>query len=129
MAGLEDIPKKQFFTTPEDYFDKLPGKIQSRISTAKKGAERKLVLMYALRYALPLVVIAGLIFFYNSSPSDAETILASVDTEELINYLQESGMTTEEVLDNVKFSPEELEAIENEVYDFSFDDIHGSDID
>jgi hypothetical protein len=123
MAKLEDIPKKDFFTVPDDYFDKLPAKIQSRIAKTKVRNERTFVFRYALRYALPVLVLAGVIFYYSSSKPDVETILASVDTEELIDYLQESGMTTEEMLENVEFSAEELEAIENEVYDVSLSDI------
>jgi hypothetical protein len=117
MANLDDIPKKTFFTTPENYFDKLPGRIQSRITEADTGARRNRVVTYALQYALPIIVVFALVLFYRSSNPDAETILATVDTEELIIYLQESGMTTEELLDNVEFTQEELEAIENEIYD------------
>jgi hypothetical protein len=69
-----------------------------------------------VKYALPIVLAIALVLFYRSSNPNAETILATVETEELILYLQESGMTTEELLDNVEFTADELEAIENEIY-------------
>lgn len=122
MAKLDDIPKKTFFTTPENYFDRLPAKIQSRITQAEAGTRRNHILAYGLQYALPIVLVVALVVFYRSSNPDAETILATVDTEELIIYLQESGISTEELLDNVEFTPEDLEAIENEIYD---PDLHG----
>lgn len=123
MAGLDNIPKKEFFTTPEGYFDQLPAKIQSRISGAEKSKGGDLVLRYSVRFALPLMVVMAVVIFYNSGDSDVETILASIETEELIQYLQESDMTTEDVLDNVEFSSEDLEAIENEVYDAGLPEI------
>src|SRR5690349_896359 len=114
MARLDDIPKKKFFTTPEDYFEKLPSRIQSRISESEAGSRRDRVVVYSVKYALPIVLAIALVLFYRSSNPNAETILATVETEELILYLQESGMTTEELLDNVEFTADELEAIENE---------------
>ena len=119
MAGLEDKPKK-FFTTPEDYFEKLSAKIQTRISEMEARRDRKFVFRYALRYAVPVLAVAAGILYYNSVEPDVETILASVETEVLIDYLQEAGMTTDEVLENIEFTDEELDAIENEVYEISF---------
>ncbi len=130
MARLEDIPKKQFFTTPEDYFDDLPGKIQARISQKQSVQTQRPLVRYALRYALPLVVIAASILYYNLTREvNPESILASVETEDIILYLQESGMTTEEVLESVEFTSQELDALEDEVYDMHFLDIEGEDID
>ena len=119
MAKLDDIPKKDFYTTPPDYFENLPAAIQSRIQ--KGPAARSFpVVKYSLQYALPLLLIIAAMFFYRSSTPDAETILASVDTEELIAYLQDAGVTTEDVLENIEFSTEDLQAIEDEIYENSF---------
>ena len=123
MAKLDDIPKKTFYTTPESYFDKLPAKIQSRITQAEGGTRRNGILAFGLKYALPIALVVALVLFYRSSNPDAERILATVDTEEIIIYLQESGISTEELLDNVEFTPEDLEAIENEIYDQDFPDV------
>lgn len=119
MAKLDDIPKKDFFTTPPDYFENLPAAIQSRV---RKGPEAREfpVVKYSLQYALPLLLIIAAMFFYRSSTPDAETILASVDTEELIAYLQDAGVTTDDVLESIEFSTEDLQAIEDEIYENSF---------
>lgn len=123
MARLEDIPKKQFFTTPEDYFEDLPGKIQARVTAERPISKKQPFLRYALQYALPLVIIIASIVYYNLRPStNPENILASVETEDIILYLQESGMTTDEVLESIDFTSGDLEALENEVYDIPFSD-------
>jgi len=75
---------------------------------------------YSLQYALPLILIIAVVFFYQRSATDAETILASVDTEELIAYLQDIGLTTDEVLESFEFTTEDLQAIEDEIYEDSF---------
>lgn len=130
MGKLEYIPKKQVFNVPENYFDKLPAQIQSRISTGKTDQEIKPVYRYALRYALPLLLVFVIgIFFYKNSPGpDAESILTSVQTSDLVNYLNESELSTEDLLENVDFSRAELEAIENEVYDLDLKDFNLDDI-
>lgn len=123
MGKLEDIPKKQFFKVPDGYFDKLPTQIQSRISNPGTVSGMQPVFRYALQYALPLVVVAAILFYNYSPRPDAESMLVSVETTDLIQYLQESDMTTEDLLDQIDFSGDELEAIENEVYDMDIMDI------
>lgn len=119
MARLDDIPKKEFFTTPPGYFEKLPAAIQSR---TQRAPERRSfpVVKYSLQYALPLILILAALFFYRRTATDAETILASVDTEALIAYLQDTGLTTDDVLESFEFSTEDIQAIEDEIYDDSF---------
>lgn len=117
MGRLENIPKEQIFNVPADYFDKtLPAAIQSRIATHSSEPARKPAFQVALRYALPLVLVVAVLFYYLQPRTDAESILASVETDDLIMYLQESGMTTEDLLEHVALSDEDLEAIENEIY-------------
>lgn len=123
MSKLGDIPKKKFFIVPEAYFDKLPARIQARIEASKPvpTIHYKPVLRYALMYALPLLVIAITVFFSTRSRPNAETMLASVGTAALIQYLQESEITTEEMLESVDLGADELEALENEVYELSLE--------
>ncbi len=122
MSNLEDIPKKSIFNVPENYFEKLPARVQSRISEDRIHPHRKHVWEYALQYALPLLVVAVIVVYYCYPKPDAETILASVETADLIQYLQqEENLTMEDVVDNVEFKPEDVEAIENEIYDLQVD--------
>jgi hypothetical protein len=117
MGKLEDIPKKQIFNTPEHYFDKLPSQIQSRVVAGKRDTGARPFFRYALQYALPLVFIAVIVYFYIRPAPDAVSILATVDTEDIIDYLHDSPLTTEDLLEDVEFNSADLEAIENEVYD------------
>lgn len=121
MVRLDDIPKKEFFKAPDGYFDGLPSRIQSRI--VEKPRTGPVVAKFAFRYALPVVLVAAGWLFYRTGHPDAEAILASVETEELIGYLQDTGMTTEEMLEDIELTPEEVDALENEVYDLTFEDM------
>jgi hypothetical protein len=129
MGKLEDIPKKQFFKVPDGYFEKLPAQIQSRIATVKEDTRNNPVFRYGLQYALPILLVAAVLFYYSSAAPDPESILASVETADLINYLQEAGVTTEDVLDNIDFSAQELDAIENAVYELNFQNMDDQTLD
>lgn len=114
MSRLDDIPKKNFFQVPEDYFQRLPSEIQMRVASRRRSPVRIIM----LRYALPVVLLAAaVVFFYRpGTGTNAEAILASVDPVELIEYLHDTGMSTDEILENVELTPEELDALEDEVY-------------
>jgi hypothetical protein len=118
MKNLEDIPKKHPFNVPDGYFDRLPGIIQSRIAEKSAQPQPTPYLRYALQYAIPMVLIAiAAIFYFTPEPArDVDTILASVSTEELVAYLEESDISTDELLETVEFDTESVEAIEAESY-------------
>lgn len=118
MKKLDDIPKKNIYEVPEGYFDKLPTVIQSRI--AQQDGGRSPFFSFSLRFALPalaLVIIVG-VWLLNSSEDDvnAEQLLASVDTSELVAYLEESDITTDELLETVSLNQDDVSAIESNVY-------------
>lgn len=126
MKKLDEIPKKNIYTVPEGYFDELPGIIQSRVSAKSKAGTRP-YFSFALRYALPAVVlILGAIFWINNRPDvlpqSAEEILATIDTESLVTYLEESEITTDDLLETVDFTQSDVTEIENSIYDFNLQD-------
>ena len=120
MKKLEEIPKKTIFEVPEGYFDKLPGIIQSRIAEKSPVREQASYFTLTMRYALPaIVLIAASIFvyqtYYNSQLSDAEEILASVDSQDLVDYLDEDEVSIEDILEDVgadEINPDELNTME-----------------
>jgi hypothetical protein len=117
---LENIPKKQVFDVPEGYFDELSQKIQNRISAQKPEARKSFVLQYRLQYVVPVIIlaVAGAVWFSNvSKAKDAESILASVETQDMIAFLNESDLTTEDLLENGSFTSDDADDIETEVYD------------
>ena len=131
MKKLEDIPKKHPFKVPDGYFDSLPGIIQARVADKSKVEEAKPYFRYALQYALPVVVLAivAVIYLFPSNPQDVDTMLASVSTEELVAYLEESEITTEELLDEMDLDSESVEAIESEVYFHDIENLDELDLD
>lgn len=119
MKKLEDIPKKEVFDVPEGYFENLPTVIQSRIAGQKKEKAFRPVFSYALRYALPVIVLGAIGFFWlspKSTPTDAESILASIETEDLVAYINDTDLTTEELLESVQLDANDVDQIEGEVY-------------
>lgn len=128
MKKLEDIPKKHPFEAPEGYFDKLPGMIQARIEKESGVKESIPYFRYALQYALPVVVLAivAMIYLVPQKAQDVDSLLASVSTEELVAYLEESELTTDELLESVELDVESVEAIESEVY-FNLEDLETID--
>ena len=128
MKKLENIPKSNIFEVPNGYFDNLPLEIQARIEKNNPAKAQSPIFRYALQYSLPvvLVVIAILIFRPKSTPT-VESILASVSTEQLVVYLEDSNLTTDELLNSYEFDNFSIEAIELEVYD-PFD-IDSTDLD
>src|SRR5688572_23156478 len=128
MKKLEDIPKNHPFKVPEGYFDRLPGIIQTRVAEKSDVKETKPYFRYALQYALPVIVLAivAAIYFVPNSPQSVENMLASVSTEELVAYLEQSEITTEELLESMDLNSENIEAIESEVY-MNFNDVENLD--
>ena len=128
MKKLEDIPKNHPFKVPEGYFDKLPGIIQARVSEQSEVKEAKPYFRLTLQYALPMIVLAivAVIYFVPKNGQDMDTMLASVSTDELVAYLEDSEITTEELLEEMTLDNESVEAIESEVY-FNFDELENFD--
>ena len=122
MKKLEDIPKKTIFEVPDGYFDRLPGVIQSRIAEKNPERERSSYFALSLRYALPaIMLIAASIFLYqnyynnNNSLADAASMLATVDSQDLIDYLDEDEVSMEDILEDVntnEINPDELNIME-----------------
>ena len=125
MKKLEEIPKKEVFNVPEGYFENLPGIIQARVAKQNKSEAVRPVLTYALQYAFPVIAFFALGLFWfiskNEAPT-AESILASIQTEDLVAYLDEDDLTTEELLDDVTLSVEDAIEIEGAVFEFELDD-------
>ena len=106
MKKLEDIPKSNLFKVPDGYFDKLPGIIQTRMALDKPQRESRPFFVLALRYAVPVIVLAVAGIFivrnYQNESKDSESLLAMVSSEELILYLTEGDeASTEELLDGI----------------------------
>jgi hypothetical protein len=131
MKKLEDIPKNNPFTVPDGYFDKLPGVIQARID-AGRVKQPVPYIRYALQYAMPVIALVIVAILYLQPGEQAEgydDILASVSTEELVAYLADSDITTDELVDGGALNDDSAEAIEAEVFtDIDLNDITELDL-
>ncbi|MDH4089410.1 MAG: hypothetical protein OEV74_02875 [Cyclobacteriaceae bacterium] len=119
MKKLEEIPKKEVFNVPEGYFDKLPGIIQARVTAPDKRIFIRPAFSFTLRYALPVIVIFTLGIFWfvrQGETATAESILATIETEDLVAYLYSSDLTTDELLDNVSLDTYDANKIEEAVF-------------
>lgn len=118
MKKLDDIPKKEVFDVPDGYFDKLPGIIQARVS--KPGtAVATPGWAYSLRYAIPAVVLLAAGIFWYTRPGtehSPEGILAAVQTEELVAYLNDTDLSTDELLEDAQLDGVDASEIEGDVY-------------
>ena len=119
MKKLEDIPKKDVFKVPEGYFENLPTIIQSRVAGRNKEKVFFPGFLLALRYALPVVVLGVIGYFWlgpKAEQKSAESILATIETEDLVAYLNETDLTTEELLESVQLDASDVDELEGEIY-------------
>jgi hypothetical protein len=129
MKKLEDIPKKDFFTVPDGYFEKLTTTIQARVGDTKKETHQP-VFLRSLKYALPVLfmIMAGSFWYLKNgdrntaSYASIEAMLDEIDTDDLVAYLDQSDLTTDEVLESVSFDIDDLKDIESEVYKLDLSD-------
>ena len=119
MKKLEDIPKKMLFEVPEGYFDKLPGVIQARVSEKRPESAWAGFGSFAVKFALPVIAVIAAGVFYLSSPVtvSAEELLAGIDSEQLVAYLQESDLNADDLLESIPLDLEEADAIEEDALD------------
>jgi hypothetical protein len=102
---LEDTHKDNIFKVPDNYFEDFPGRLQKRI--AGEEAARKTLsirirpLISVAAAAVILVFVAYGITRLSNRLSPVDRILSNVSTEELINYLVESEISTEEFLESI----------------------------
>jgi hypothetical protein len=114
MKKLEDIPKKNIFEVPDGYFDRLPGVVQSRISATRKNSFQWI---FALRYAIPVLVIAvaGILWFTRGN-DDAPGNWDKLEESQLAIFLNDTELTAEDLAESVNWSSDDLAQLEDEVY-------------
>jgi len=114
MKKLEDIPKKDLFKAPDGYFDKLPGIIQARVAKP----EHRPGWLPVLKFAIPIIalVTVGIFWFSNPTVQNIEGELASINTEQLTAYLDDTGLAWDESDEPVEWSEFDLLDLEDRVY-------------
>jgi hypothetical protein len=132
MKRLEDIPKKEIFTVPEGYFENLTSKIQARLHQEHLNRKANVSVRSVIWYAVPLMLLIaiGIYFFQSAQKTESvEDIIATIATKDLIAYLNENDISTEEILNEIDFSEADVAEIENEIFEFELDNITVEDFD
>jgi len=125
MKKLEDIPKKDLFQAPEGYFDLLPVIIQSRVTESAKKTRWSWYFQVSLKYAIPMILtgVAALFYFNKPEEQSAEALLSSIDSLQLVAYLEDSDVTSDDLIDTVSLDDDEANAIhEKAVQDINLDE-------
>jgi hypothetical protein len=99
---LAKLPKKKVYSVPDNYFTELPGIIQSRVVKPEQLRSPLISWTPVLRYALPVLTLIMMLVYFgtrlNNNDIDIQAMLDDVPTEELVNYLTESDISTDELL-------------------------------
>ena len=141
---LDELPKSNVFTTPDRYFEELPTIVQTKAaaSTKRSGALSLSPLFYRLT-AASLIVLVVAIGYFNISNTNTSTDIAGlideVSTEELVAYLDDSDLSTDEFLAMVNieelyqdyeddpsiqlFEDEEIDELMDELENFTIEEI------
>lgn len=116
MKKLDDIPKKNIYEVPDGYFDQLALKIQARteVISPTRSVNRW---AFALRYALPVIIVAvALVFIFRpKSVQNTEQLLATIPSEHLVAYLDDSDISVQDLLEIVNFDEADADSLNTQV--------------
>ena len=104
---LNKVEKKHIYQVPDKYFDELPGIIQAKVAK-KPPFYQTSAFRIGFRYAFPvacLLVIGIYLGFFRgqNQPSQSfEALIAEVSYEDLVAYLENSDISTEEIIANIE---------------------------
>ncbi len=111
---LDSFEKKNIYTVPDRYFEELQANIQATVIEKKRFYQLPAVNL-GLRLALPaafflaFIVYAGFFKSEQLPVENFDTMISAVTTEDLMAYLEDSEISTEEIIDNVSFDDMMLE--------------------
>ncbi|MCG8308374.1 MAG: hypothetical protein MI975_13355 [Cytophagales bacterium] len=125
---LEDIKKKNIYAVPDKYFDQLPTRIQARVNEEKPVFGFSFSWNLFFKIATPAFAVILILFYFGLSNTNlnqsAEELLAQVDAEDLIAYLETTDITTDEIIEEVDLSMVDLDFAEDQPFirDIEIDD-------
>lgn len=92
----EDLQRKNIYRVPENYFDKLPGKIMARVTESPVKQHQyifsgswNIYLKGALASVVLVVAFIFLFLFKQQPAAESHELLASISNKEAIEYLSE----------------------------------------
>lgn len=106
---LEDIDRNNIFKVPQDYFDELPARTQSKIRQRERSFLPNINWQLVVKVSVSITTILLLVFYLNpfetknelSNPGD---ILSQVSTDDVIAYLELEDIGTSNIIDQIDLS-------------------------
>ena len=115
---LDELPKKQVYSVPDDYFKELPSIIQARAVEQEKTKTPVILWSATLRFALPVIALVMMLVYFgtrlNNDDIDIQAMLDDIPTEELVSYLTESEITTDELLSLIDINELDVDGMVDE---------------
>lgn len=133
---IDELKKDNLFQVPEGYFEELPSIIQARVTEDRK-ADPIWIFQPAFSWAAVAasVLIFGVYFAFfrigTDATSNVELLIAEVSMEDLVGYIENSDLTTEELIASVDLegfsyedlAPEDMFLEDIEIYDLESIDL------
>lgn len=116
MKKLDDLPKHVDYKVPDGYFDQLPLRIQNRIGSPHRHGWKPGI-AWATRLAIPAIIIlaAGALWYQQANNSIVDR-LEKMDAEQLSFFVEDPDLTSEELIEDVTWTTDDLDALEQEVF-------------
>ncbi|MDN4164856.1 hypothetical protein QWY31_05045 [Cytophagales bacterium LB-30] len=110
---LEQRERKDYFAIPEGYFDELPIKIMERLPVSRESKAWNQLWFWQLSGSLFLtaVLLIGYWLIPTQMPLNAESLLAEVPREAIIEYIQNQGIGTDEIMENISLEEVEFDEV------------------
>lgn len=112
---IESLKREGIHKVPDGYFDELPLKIQSRINEDSQVSSPLFIPRMQIAWRLTaaaLILLIGWFYYPQGEKSmGVDEMLSDVQSEDLVAYLFEENMNTEEILAMIdeEFILEEIE--------------------
>lgn len=106
---LDHMNKQHPFTVPDGYFEHLEKAIQSEIRGKKSGFNLPVVLKWSLVPAMIVSIFIGIQIFKQNSEPSANQLIAELNTSEILNYLETSGISDDELTEITSHFDETME--------------------
>lgn len=125
---LDSIEKRNVYTVPDRYFEELQANIQAK-AVAKKPFYKLPAFSLGLKLAVPTAFVVLFMIYSGVFKSDQlpvgylDTMLSKVTTDDLIAYLEDSDISTQEIIDHVSFDDITLESETDILNSGDLDDI------
>ena len=110
---LEEIDRDNIFKVPESYFDELPVRIQSKISSRKRKFLPDLNWSVVLKVSISLAAILFFVLYLGPQKtqnelSEPENLLAQVSADDVIAYLELEDIWTNDIIAQIDIREADL---------------------